>query len=173
MTPKHDWTSDAIALLTSLWAAGHSAGEIARRMGTSRNSIIGKVHRIKLVSRPSPIIRDGVVRKARNRPLGVRAKLALANAPVAAIRLVWSPPATLPPVIVPPVPAPVVFVPRARAANVARTCEWIEGNRPAGGWGDAPRCQDARVPGGSWCVAHRRRVFQPRAMGASMQVAAE
>ena len=50
-----EWTPDMISLLTGFWAEGVSASEIGRRMGVSRNSIVGKAHRLGLPKRPSPI----------------------------------------------------------------------------------------------------------------------
>lgn len=50
-----DWTEEVIARLRALWTEGHSTAEIGRRMGTSKNSIIGKVHRLALPPRASPI----------------------------------------------------------------------------------------------------------------------
>ena len=53
-----DWTSDQIQRLRDLWAEGHSAAEIARRMRISKNAAVGKAHRLDLAARPSPIRRD-------------------------------------------------------------------------------------------------------------------
>jgi GcrA cell cycle regulator len=51
------WNEMTIAKLRGLWSEGHSASEIGRRMGVSKNAIIGKAHRLKLPLRPSPIRR--------------------------------------------------------------------------------------------------------------------
>jgi GcrA cell cycle regulator len=53
-----DWTAQAIEQLRALWAEGHSTAEIGRRMGVSKNAIVGKAHRLNLSARPSPIRRD-------------------------------------------------------------------------------------------------------------------
>lgn len=53
-----DWNSDTVAQLTSLWAEGLSTAEIGRRIGVSKNAVIGKSHRLELQARPSPIRRD-------------------------------------------------------------------------------------------------------------------
>ncbi|MBO0661189.1 GcrA cell cycle regulator [Jiella sp. MQZ9-1] len=46
------WTDDRVELLRQLWSEGHSASQIAERLGgVSRNAVIGKVHRLKLESR--------------------------------------------------------------------------------------------------------------------------
>jgi GcrA cell cycle regulator len=50
-----DWTDSAIARLRELWDEGHSTAEIGRRMGISKNAIVGKSHRLRLKPRPSPV----------------------------------------------------------------------------------------------------------------------
>ncbi len=49
------WTDERINELTRLWQQGLSASEIGKRLGVSKNSIVGKAHRLNLPSRPSPI----------------------------------------------------------------------------------------------------------------------
>ena len=49
------WTSDKIKQLTKLWNKGKSTVEIARELGISKNAVVGKVHRLGLDARPSPI----------------------------------------------------------------------------------------------------------------------
>lgn len=55
-----DWTEETIARLRGLWAEGHSTAEIGRRLGVTKNAVVGKAHRLDLPARPSPIRRDGV-----------------------------------------------------------------------------------------------------------------
>jgi GcrA cell cycle regulator len=43
-----DWSDAAIERLKALWAEGFSASECGKRMGVSRNSVIGKIHRLGL-----------------------------------------------------------------------------------------------------------------------------
>lgn len=46
------WTDDRVQALTTAWARGDSAGQIARDLtGISRNGVIGKVHRLGLTRR--------------------------------------------------------------------------------------------------------------------------
>lgn len=45
------WTEEQIAELKSLWDHGDSASVIARQMKTTRNAILGKVHRLGLEPR--------------------------------------------------------------------------------------------------------------------------
>lgn len=55
-----EWNTEAIDRLRALWAEGHSTAEIGRRMGVSKNAVVGKAHRLNLPARPSPIRRDVV-----------------------------------------------------------------------------------------------------------------
>jgi len=52
-----DWTEERIAELTKLWAEGLSAAEIGKRLEITKNSVVGKVHRLGLPKRQSPIKR--------------------------------------------------------------------------------------------------------------------
>ncbi len=61
------WTEERVAELIRLWETGKSASEIGRILGVSKNSVVGKAHRLKLKSRPSPIRRDGSVPKPRSK----------------------------------------------------------------------------------------------------------
>ena len=49
------WTVEMIEELKKLWAQGITTGEIGKKLGVSKNSIVGKVHRLGLSGRPSPI----------------------------------------------------------------------------------------------------------------------
>ena len=50
---KMPWTEDRVELLKKLWTEGHSASQIAAKlgMGVTRNAVIGKVHRLNLSGR--------------------------------------------------------------------------------------------------------------------------
>ena len=50
-----DWTDVRISTLRQLWDGGVATAEIGRQMGLSKNAVIGKVHRLRLPPRPSPI----------------------------------------------------------------------------------------------------------------------
>ena len=79
------WPDATIARLRALWANGVSTSQIGLDLGFSKNAVHGKVHRLGLPARPSPIIRDGVPRAARppQPPRAPRVTLpALAAAPV-------------------------------------------------------------------------------------------
>jgi GcrA cell cycle regulator len=50
-----EWTEESIALLRKLWEEGVPTAEIGRRLGTTKNAVVGKAHRLNLPDRPSPI----------------------------------------------------------------------------------------------------------------------
>ena len=89
MTVRFDaWTSAADTRLRELWAEGHSGAEIARRMGTTKNAVVGRAHRLKLPARPSPIrlpaepraVRPAIVRSEGVRTLHARGAASLERA---------------------------------------------------------------------------------------------
>ena len=51
------WTPELIDALQQLWTQGASTAEIGRKLGVSKNAVVGKAHRLKLSARPSPIKR--------------------------------------------------------------------------------------------------------------------
>lgn len=138
-----DWTPSLEAELTKLWAEGHSTAEIGRRMGMTKNAVVGKAHRLDLPSRPSPIIQRGEPRLPR------APRVTLPPMPMAApVRVAQMPP--------PPPPAPVVtFKPFA-----ARSCCWpLWGNneRPTHRYcGAAVMMKRDGMPG-PYCAAHQAK----------------
>lgn len=69
------WTDDKVKQLKKLWLKGKSTNEIAKALGMSKNSVIGKVHRLDLEARPSPIRKKEVVPVAAPRPVMGACKL--------------------------------------------------------------------------------------------------
>jgi GcrA cell cycle regulator len=61
------WDEETIRNLRDLWTLGLSTAEIGRRLGVSKNAIVGKAHRLDLDARPSPIRRDAA-KPATDRP---------------------------------------------------------------------------------------------------------
>lgn len=50
------WTAERDERLRRLWDEGHTTLEIGAMMGVTKNSVIGRVHRLKLAQRGSPIL---------------------------------------------------------------------------------------------------------------------
>lgn len=51
------WTAERDAVLAHKWAAGLSTARIAADMGTTKNAVVGRAHRLGLPPRRSPILR--------------------------------------------------------------------------------------------------------------------
>ena len=143
-----DWTTEAIDQLRAFWAEGHSTAEIGRRMGISKNAVVGKAHRLNLPARPSPIRREAERAEASPRPVPQPRRPVAAPAPAPlrepapVRRLDVAPPAA------PPPPAMVVR-PFPRAA--ARSCCWPLGEP---GTPDFRFCTVSATPGKPYCAEH-------------------
>ncbi|OEJ67523.1 GcrA family cell cycle regulator [Magnetovibrio blakemorei] len=59
-TSAVEWTPDRIKVLIALWEEGLPTSEIGRRLGVTKNSVVGKVHRLGLKKRQSPIRQTSV-----------------------------------------------------------------------------------------------------------------
>jgi GcrA cell cycle regulator len=55
MSGPSPWTPERDAQLAADWDAGFTTAEIGERMGVSKNSVIGRAHRLMLAPRGSPI----------------------------------------------------------------------------------------------------------------------
>ena len=53
------WTDTRIEALSNLWREGWSTAEIGRRLGVTKNAVVGKAHRLSLSPRPSPVKSTG------------------------------------------------------------------------------------------------------------------
>jgi GcrA cell cycle regulator len=49
------WTQERVEQLGRLWREGLSTAEIGRRLGITKNAVVGKAHRLALAPRPSPV----------------------------------------------------------------------------------------------------------------------
>ncbi len=155
-----DWNEEMIARLRQLWQEGHSTAEIGRRMGVTKNAVVGKAHRLILPPRPSPIRRDmaeGHVAARRPGPrrsarptlpaLSLPGAVPPADAPAQAM-----PMAAASVVAAPPRPAVQLrAVPKPRAEARVTTCCW-----PIGDPGTASFrfCDDGAMAGKPYCAQH-------------------
>jgi GcrA cell cycle regulator len=158
-----EWNEDTIARLRSLWAEGHSTAEIGRRMGVSKNAVVGKAHRLNLPPRPSPIRREGVAGATPRRPVPRRVTgstlpplaAAIAAAPVA-VQPAPAPIAAAAPPPSRPVPVPVTV--RAVAPRTLRTanCCWPIGEP---GTKSFRFCDGEAAPGKPYCGEHAQLAY--------------
>ena len=67
------WTEAQIDQLKELWGEGLSTSEIGRKLGVTKNAVVGKAHRLGLPPRPSPIKRaTGAKRPTRSKVMAVK-----------------------------------------------------------------------------------------------------
>lgn len=166
---SQEWPVKTIARLRGLWDEGLSTSKIAKQLGRSKNSVVGKAHRLNLPSRPSPIIRDGiphprVIRVHRatitleqfrscewcGKPLEQQLRFcSVACKALSQIREIVRKPRVA-------APAPRAREPKPAASthSVFKTCQWLEGDPRARNF-----CDDPTKPGSSWCESHHRRCY--------------
>ena len=63
MAEQLQWTEDRLEKLKDLWEKGLSISQIGKELGVSRNAIAGKVHRMGLSKRQSPIASKSAPKK--------------------------------------------------------------------------------------------------------------
>ncbi len=68
ISERFDWTDDVVDSLRRLWAEGHSTAEIGRRIGASKNAVVGKAHRLDLPGRLSPIAKENMPSRRPSKP---------------------------------------------------------------------------------------------------------
>ncbi len=123
-----EWNEETIARLQTLWAEGLSTAEIGRRMGISKNAVVGKAHRLNLQARPSPIRREAA--GSAPRPAPARRVTGPTLPPLEAAAPVAAPAAPAPPVVSAkpaapaPRPAPVAVRPAPYRPTRLSTCCW-------------------------------------------------
>jgi GcrA cell cycle regulator len=175
-----EWNDDIIVRLRGMWMEGYSTAEIGRRIGVSKNAVVGKAHRLGLDPRPSPIRRGGPGEVA-ERPVPLRREIATSLAPLPVEPAVpttapeprpddivevatASPAAEVPPAVaaapaalapleLPPPPAAVVAPVRAVPPRSSRQvpCCWPIGEP---GTRSFRFCDDEALPGKPYCSAH-------------------
>ena len=63
------WTPDQIAYLKKLWGAGLSGRDIGQLMGMTKNQVIAKANRLKLLGRASPLKGGSRIGQPRSKPM--------------------------------------------------------------------------------------------------------
>jgi GcrA cell cycle regulator len=157
-----EWAEETIARLRALWDEGLSTAEIGRRLGVSKNAVVGKAHRLDLPARPSPIRRDGSGsskprRSAPRRvagptlpPLSSAASTASGQGPAMAPSLAAFAPKPV------PVPPARVAPPAPRPYGRVVTCCWPLGEP---GTRSFRFCDEASEPGKPYCPDHVKLAY--------------
>jgi len=173
-----EWADETIVRLRELWSEGHSTAEIGRRLGVSKNAVVGKAHRLDLPARPSPIRREGerppqrsgLPRRLAGSTLPPLSSTALGSASLAgtspghtalapsAHQAASLPPR--PPVVTAPrpaaVPPRVVLPPPPRPYGRVITCCWPIGEP---GTRSFRFCDAESVPGKPYCAEHAQLAY--------------
>ena len=147
------WTDDRIELLKRMWAEGHSSGVIADRLGggTTRNAVIGKVHRLGLRKA------DSAQRISVKR---IRAQKQIRQQ----IHKLFNPFGEKRPRLAPtPIdPGPEPYVPPGERKGIDglqdQDCRWPIGDPQSA---DFHFCGHERLPGLAYCPHHARRAYRP------------
>jgi GcrA cell cycle regulator len=161
---EFEWTEATIEKLSLLWSEGHSTAEIGRRLGISKNAVVGKAHRLDLPARGSPIKRGGgqqgsAMKRMRPRwPRNTLPKLPCLQDSVAssvtAVHRTRSAP-------VPRAPeGPTIAGSLARPLHKPQPCCWPFGDP---GTPTFRYCDNASVPGKPYSEMHCRRAYARRA----------
>lgn len=157
------WDQEVIDQLRQLWTEGHGTAEIGRRLGVSKNAIVGKAHRLDLDGRPSPIRRP-----APGQPPAAVHYPRLQPPPLPPLASLMAPPAR---VLMLPPPRPVAAIAQAIAMTVseppaqpppthqrrpAPSCCWPIGEpgTPAFRF-----CDDLSELGKSYCSEHNKLAY--------------
>jgi GcrA cell cycle regulator len=155
MNSEFEWTDDRVRKLRQLWSEGHSTAEIGRRMGISKNAVVGKAHRLDLPARPSPIRTGGsprAPRASRRQPVPTLAD----TMPLSCLRDADIP---APVEHIAPTVKPARHVAITPRRSGSHSCCWPIGEpgTPAFRFCDDPAPLD--VP---YCYEHARLAYKPR-----------
>ena len=146
-----DWTEDQVSMLARLWQEGLSASHVARQLGgISRNAVIGKIHRLGIALRTTPVRFRARTSPDRARPPGrcggpcFNGRSGAPRSP-APVDPGWAPTATL-------------------WTLTPASCRWPIGDPRHDDFGF---CGRLRAGAGSYCPGHAELAF--RNFGASRQ----
>jgi len=156
-----NWTDDRVELLKKLWSDGLSASQIAAELGgISRNSVIGKVHRLALSGRAkSPSV--AVPRQRKPRSQGTLMRIARpgvrGNTALAALHS-WEPELEPEPALIENI------IPIGQRCSILELtegkCHWPIGDPSSS---DFFFCGGKTIEGLPYCGYHSRIAYQPAA----------
>jgi GcrA cell cycle regulator len=140
-----EWSEAVISELRNLWSEGLSTAEIGRRLGISKNAVVGKAHRLSLDPRPSPIRRSATPTVAAP-PRVVGPTLPVLPArPIRPLRPVTAPSQTV------SAPPPRLMVASSPVMTRTVSCCWPIGEP---GTPSFRFCSDSAIQGKPYCEQH-------------------
>lgn len=158
MSAIHEpWTSERTELLKKLFDAGLSCSQIAGEIGTTRNAVIGKMHRLGL-SRPKNLFADRIkpARAAKNvwrsKALHPKVRGLSISAQREALRAAYPGPAGHAPPVESPHKCSLLELRQAQ-------CRWPI-SEP--GSADFAFCGNPSAGALSYCAGHARLAYRPR-----------
>ncbi len=157
-----NWTDERVELLKKLWGEGLSASQIAKQLGgVTRNAVIGKVHRLKLVGRGRPASPAPRAKKPGNgaarpqRPTRPMAATVGNTALQAQFDAVAAPSPRVIESIVIPIPLRLALTDLSE-----QTCKWPLGDPLTE---DFAFCGNSVGECGPYCAYHSKIAYQPAA----------
>lgn len=149
--PPSTWSKAMERELKQMWAEKISTVEIGRRLGVTKNSVVGKAHRMELPERDSPINIEGSERR-RAAEAAAQASLppSLRESPVDGRKRTGT---------------YLAITPGFDVGRLKGGCRWIDGNDYIAALraGGDPYCGAAPSgPGSPWCAKHHAIVFTRR-----------
>lgn len=160
------WTEERVAELKKLWAEGHSASQIAKRLGSvTRNAVIGKVHRLGLSGRATPsrpVKRPPRLARPKPAPTPRQAQAAAPRAAAAGGALAIRPEPAHAPITEAEANIEPQRLPNGDMVTVLTVkdsmCKWPIGDPADAGFGF---CGHRTAEGSPYCAEHARVAFQP------------
>lgn len=139
------WTDDRVDVLKKLWGDGHTAAEIAKKLGgVTRNAVIGKAHRLKLSNRISPIQQN---KKPANKNVARKKIIEKAPAPIA----------KSPAIVAEKQPVITSENLHSLMDLKPRMCRWPSGDPKEENFGF---CGDETISGIPYCEEHAKLAYQ-------------
>ena len=122
-TTRWSGRTSSIQRLRAFWTEGLSTAEIGRRLGVSKNAVVGKAHRLDLTARPSPIRWEAGAEttRRRNRRPAEAPRPDGPTLPPLSSTVPPVPPVVAPPVLAVPAPAAAVAAPPVAPVPVVTT----------------------------------------------------